>query len=194
MNDIENLPYFKTPESQQEFDDGLKNFGRFGRLWQLALARWLLTGQEKGYMQRGVYDRASEMTGIAKHNLQDYVEVYKSTSGTQVPELSYTHYREVSHLDGEDQEYFLQQASENNWRVSTLKQQIKDYKIKQEQEKRDKQKKPANTKKGSNKDSQKKTSQTNQINFEPNNEPGEHTEEKIKPLIYQEDANRFLNR
>ena len=138
MNDIENLPYFKTPESQQEFDDGLKNFGRFGRLWQLALAKWLLIGQEKGYMKRGVYDGASELTGIAKNTLQHYVNTFKSIKSWGHPQdLSYSHYEITTHLNGEDQEYFLQQAAENGWSISTLKQQIKDYQIRQEQEKRE---------------------------------------------------------
>jgi hypothetical protein len=58
-------------------------------------------------IQRGIYDRVAELTGIEKHNLQDYVQVCKAISGTRVPELTYTHHRcdesgefLVSGLDG----------------------------------------------------------------------------------------------
>ncbi len=141
--EITQLPFFKKPTSQEEYDEGLKNYGKFGRLWQLGLADWMLTGQEEGYMKRGVYDRASELTGIDKRTLQNYVSIYKSINKSSLhsEDLTYSHYEKVSSLDLEQQQHFLQQAAENGWSVARLKQAIKNHEIEKERQQRQQQRK-----------------------------------------------------
>ncbi len=141
--EITQLPFFKKPTSQEEYDEGLKNYGKFGRLWQLGLADWMLTGQEEGYMKRGVYDRASELTGIDKRALQNYVSIYKSINKSSLhsEDLTYSHYEKVSSLDLEQQQHFLQQAAENGWSVARLKQTIKNHEIEKERQQRQQQRK-----------------------------------------------------
>lgn len=118
------------------------NLGTIDRHVQFYIGDWLLEGWDSGYIKRGVYDRASELTGIEKETLYKYVEISNIiNSRIRILELSWSHHREVAKLKAEDQEYFLNKAVENHWSVSALRDAIKQKEIEDAENERDEEKK-----------------------------------------------------
>lgn len=72
---------------------------------RLFLAGVLCTGK---YVAPQVYDELEEITGLERNTIQQYKQVADATSCTRVQDLSYSHHREVSALEPEQQKEFLQ--------------------------------------------------------------------------------------
>lgn len=74
----------------------------------------------------GMYDDVVEETGMDKDALRKYKTVSQQIeSGTRVPDLSWTHHREVASLPPEKQEKFLKKAVEEKLSVRDLREEIK---------------------------------------------------------------------
>jgi hypothetical protein len=72
------------------------------------------------------YARAMEVTGYAYQTLADAAWVEGAVPVSFRKEtLSWSHHREVAHLEAKDQQKFLQLASEGQWSVSQLRQAIR---------------------------------------------------------------------
>ena len=88
----------------------------------------LACGIEKDYGNDTIGKFANEI-GVNKSTLKNYVQISKSFR--KVPRgtfsiLSYSHFREIAPL--EDKEYWLEQASDNDWSVEQLRIEIKNHK------------------------------------------------------------------
>ena len=96
----------------------------------------LACGIEKDYGNDTIGKFANEI-GVNKSTLKNYVQISKSFR--KVPRgtfsiLSYSHFREIAPL--EDKEYWLEQASDNDWSVEQLRIEIKNHKKQQDIEDR----------------------------------------------------------
>lgn len=81
----------------------------------------------------GMYDDIAEETGIEKRTLRQYKQIAEQVeSGTRVPELSFTHHREVASLKPEKQKEFLQRAVDEELSVRELRSEIRKTEIKEE--------------------------------------------------------------
>jgi len=78
----------------------------------------------------GMYDDIAEETELDKQTLKNYKTVAESVpAGVRIPELSYTHHREVASLPPEKQELFLNKAVEENLSVRELREEIRRDKV-----------------------------------------------------------------
>jgi len=136
------MDIIKKSESLIEWEAKGVNLGTIDRHVQFYIGDWLLEGWDNGYIKRGVYDRASELTGIEKQILKDYAWVCKTLkSSFRKDELPYTHHKEVAKLGAKEQEYFLSEAVENHWSVSALRDAIKQKEVEDAENERDEEKK-----------------------------------------------------
>ena len=128
--------------SLQQWESDLVNLGTLERHVQFYIGDKIIEGESEGYITRGKYDRVSELTGIEKQTLKEYVYVCNAiNSFARANELPYTHHREVAKLPAPDQEYFLREAAENHWSVSSLREAIKQKEINDAEKDRDEEKK-----------------------------------------------------
>jgi DNA (cytosine-5)-methyltransferase 1 len=126
MSDLQIAFEFKKSESLQQWEADLVNLGTLGRHVQFHIGDKIIEGEDEGYITRGVYDRVMELTGIEKLSLKQYVHVCKSVKRlTRVNDLEYSHHRLVAPFESDKQEYFLNEAVENHWSVSNLREAIK---------------------------------------------------------------------
>jgi N6-adenosine-specific RNA methylase IME4 len=78
----------------------------------------------------GMYDDVAEETGTEIETLRRYKQVSERIeSGTRVPDLSWTHHREVASLPPDKQELFLNKAVEENLSVRALREEIRRDKV-----------------------------------------------------------------
>ncbi len=74
----------------------------------------------------GMYDDVADKIGIDKGTLRKYKETADSIeSGIRIPDLSFTHHRQVSSFEPEKQKEFLNMASEKKWSVSEMREAVK---------------------------------------------------------------------
>ena len=135
---INQIPFSKESETFEQWQSDLVNLGTIERHVQFFIGDKILEGETKKYIERGKYDLVSELTGIEKSLLMEYVSVTKSISLLRNKDLPYSHHREVAKLAPDDQEKFLNQAAEKHWSVSTLRDSIKKWEIDQVEKERDK--------------------------------------------------------
>jgi len=135
---IEQLQFIKKSGSLQQWEIDLTNLGTIERHVQFYIGDKILEGEDEGYITHGKYDRVAKLTGIEKHNLQDYVMTCKSIkSVNRITDLTYTHHLQVIKLESENQEFFLNEAVKNHWSVSALREAIKQKQIDEENKQRD---------------------------------------------------------
>jgi DNA modification methylase len=134
----DSLPLRIEANSRQEWESQLINLGTIERHVQFFIGDKILEGEGKGYIQRGIYDRVAELTGIEKQTLKTYVYVCNAIKRfRRLNELPYSHHHEVAKLSPEQQEYFLREAVEQRWSVSALREAIKAKEIDEAQAERD---------------------------------------------------------
>ena len=59
--------------SLQQWESDLVNLGTLERHVQFYIGDKIIEGESEGYITRGKYDRVSELTGIEKQTLKEYV-------------------------------------------------------------------------------------------------------------------------
>lgn len=79
-----------------EWEADLVNLGTFGRHVQFYIGDKILEGWDSEYIERGVYDRAAELTEINIKTLQHYVWTCKAISSRRREELNWAHHYEVA--------------------------------------------------------------------------------------------------
>ncbi len=128
MNYIEKIipaPEFNT---KQEFLDYMTNLSTLDNHIQFAIGDGILKGWEGGYVERGLYDEISNVTGMSKSTLNDYVWVAKCfKSSDRTEQLSWKHHSICAKLDIADRDSFMNDATENKWSSNMLKKEIKEW-------------------------------------------------------------------
>lgn len=88
--------------------------------------------QSKGfkYVAPAVYDELEEITGLERSTIHNYKSIAESTaevreSSPRGEQLNFSHYREVAPLEPEQQEYFLNKASEEKLSVRQLRKEMR---------------------------------------------------------------------
>lgn len=86
---------------------------------------WLNYG-EQNYSEQ--YSQAASETGLHPETLRKYQWVSSRIpyERRRQPPMEYSHHELVAGLDAEQQEFWLNQAEENNWTVSELRRQMKE--------------------------------------------------------------------
>jgi len=120
------FPQTNLSRSFDQWKRDLIKLGTIEKHVQFYIGDKILEGETEGYIQRGKYDLVSELTGIPKHTLQNYVSICNSISSRRREELDFSHHTEVAKLEPENQEYFLNKAVTNKWSVSDLRIKIRE--------------------------------------------------------------------
>lgn len=93
---------------------------------QFWIGDWAVFGTRKGYYTNSdVYDELEEITGLDRQTLYNYKNIAdKLPLRVRLPNLSYTHHRQVTKLEESDQVYFLNRALQEKLTVAELRLQI----------------------------------------------------------------------
>jgi len=116
-----------TIDEWKELGQGLKQVEGCVQFW---IGDWACFGEKKGFTGRytdpKVYDELEEITGLDRNTLKAMKSVSEKVStSTRLPDLGFSHHREVAKLPPERQETFLKQASEQKLSVRDLRETIR---------------------------------------------------------------------
>jgi N6-adenosine-specific RNA methylase IME4 len=116
-----------TIDEWKELGQGLKQVEGCVQFW---IGDWARFGDKKGftgkYTDPKVYDELQEITGLDRNTLKAMKSVSEKVStSTRLPDLGFSHHREVAKLPPERQETFLKQASEQKLSVRDLRETIR---------------------------------------------------------------------
>jgi N6-adenosine-specific RNA methylase IME4 len=113
---------FKRDITKEEWMDGFNSLKKVEGCIQFWIGDFLAYRNQKW----GMYDDITEETGYDTESLRQYKRVADSIeSGTRVPDLSYSHHREVASLPPEKQMEFLNKAAEEKMSVRELREEIR---------------------------------------------------------------------
>lgn len=116
----------------KQLGQGLRQVEGCVQFW---IGDWARFGEKKGftgkYTDSKVYDELEEITGLNRESLKAMKSVSEKVStSTRLPELSFSHHREVAKLPPEKQEVFLKKASEEKLSVRDLREKIRKADVK----------------------------------------------------------------
>ena len=101
--------------------------GHIAEVTPIAIAEWLMLGEDREYMQRGKYDQAAQITGLAAGTLANYVTVYRKTESSHMCEdLNYQQRREIARLEPAQQEPWIKKAIKNDMTGKQLREAIQE--------------------------------------------------------------------
>jgi N6-adenosine-specific RNA methylase IME4 len=113
---------FKRDITKEEWMDGFNSLKKIEGCIQFWIGDFLAYRNQKW----GMYDDIAEETGYEKETLKKYKQVSEGVeSGIRIPDLSYSHHREVISLTPEKQTEFLNKAVEEKLSVRELREEIR---------------------------------------------------------------------
>ena len=118
---------FKRDITKEEWMDGFNSLKKIEGCIQFWIGDFLAYRNQKW----GMYDDIAEETGYEKETLKKYKQVSEGVeSGIRIPNLSYSHHREVISLPPEKQTEYLNKAVEEKLSVRELREEIRKDSIK----------------------------------------------------------------
>lgn len=120
-----------TLDEWKELGQSLKKIEGCVQFW---IGDWARFGDKKGftgkYTDPKVYDQLGEITGLERNTLQRYKSVSDNVdSWRRRQDLSFEHHKEVASLPPDQQQHFLQVASEQKLSVRDLRREVHKSKV-----------------------------------------------------------------